>query len=83
MRVDFVILMIQISEYFLKKPLFANTSHSRIHIKFVLYVVYITCIRNFFSAHYICDFLLDVYPFDVQRCEILLELNEKQMDTVR
>jgi hypothetical protein len=43
----------------------------------------ISYITNFYSAHYICDFLLDVYPFDVQRCEILLELNEKQMDTVR
>ena len=35
------------------------------------------------SANFVCEFLLDVYPFDVQQCQIRLALNEKQLDTVR
>ncbi len=36
-----------------------------------------------YSANFICNFVLDIYPFDVQRCEIIIKMYPKQENTVR
>ena len=36
-----------------------------------------------FSAFFICDFELALYPFDIQLCQVLLTLKENQLDNVR
>jgi hypothetical protein len=35
------------------------------------------------SGNFICDFVMDIYPFDVQRCEIIMKMDPAQENTVR
>ncbi len=38
---------------------------------------------KFFSANFICQFDLMLYPFDIQPCEVQITLNEKQLENTR
>ena len=36
-----------------------------------------------FSANFICDFYMDMYPFDTHTCYVNITLDEKQIEAIR
>ncbi len=43
----------------------------------------LTVFYQIFSANFICQFDLTLYPFDIQPCEVQITLNEKQLEYTR